>query len=767
MKEAGYMEGKMEKESKRQRLKGAGRCRMVLCILVILLTAGLFGMGGCLIVLERSGVYEKTLQEQEEEVCRRTLTDNMYIVCEAFQQYVNQNRLYLNRATILYYEGEIRASIDQAADTEFGKDVFDYDIYCFADTSQETELSDGDSGNDPETDRSGVICETEKTDFLSWTNFYSEKYLFAEYADAYVYSKQLLEANDSGKARIADQIITTSQYENKYAVDYPTAEDFIGDYTLTVYYEKDYKINLRICGRLTDAYRTAGYDSIGYHLREELEYLDSLYALRHAVPLAAVIVLAVWMLCFILLMKSSGYSSQGKENALRRYEKLPIEGLVVIIGGIILNFVCLFREIGRHTFQYGTNTEMIQLVACRMVALCGLVIMGVFYIDLLVGRRRNGGGKNFSMLAYGIHHFLGRESRISKWFRYLISKIPFIWKAVVIYIVYSVAEVMVLRWSIDVKNNFLQVYLIYKVCITILFLVVTAWLSELKNGGEKLVEGNTKYKINTRFMRGAFKKHGENLNNLNEGMQAAIEERMKSERMKTELITNVSHDIKTPLTSIINYVDLLQKQNITKEPEASYIEVLVRQSARLKKLIEDLVEASKASTGSIAVELKVMDANLVLAQATAEYMDRLKERELQLVIREADEPVWIMADGRHLWRVFDNLLNNAYKYAMPKTRVYINIEATDEQVQFIFKNISKDPLNISSEELMERFVRGDSSRNTEGNGLGLSIAKSLCQLMHAEFDIRIDGDLYKAVVAFARVEEVHIQTDASGADDPV
>ena len=238
---------------------------------------------------------------------------------------------------------------------------------------------------------------------------------------------------------------------------------------------------------------------------------------------------------------------------------------------------------------------------------------------------------------------------------------------------------------------------------------------------------------------------------------------------KKDKVELKSEKNKHRITSIINYIDLLQKENIEKEPEASYIEVIARQSARLKKLIVDLVDASKASTGNVKVELVNMDANMIAEQASGEYIDKLMQKNITLVTNLAKDRAGIEADGRHLWRVFDNLLNNAFKYTMPGTRLYVNTYITDEDGNVIrdltksikepakvcieFKNISEAPLNISSDELMERFVRGDSSRNTEGSGLGLSITRSLCQLQHADFNIVIDGDLFKAVITFAYCKE--------------
>lgn len=218
------------------------------------------------------------------------------------------------------------------------------------------------------------------------------------------------------------------------------------------------------------------------------------------------------------------------------------------------------------------------------------------------------------------------------------------------------------------------------------------------------------------------------------------------------MITNVSHDIKTPLTSIINYVDLLEKEEIDNPAIQEYIDVLSRQSTRLKKLIEDLMEASKASTGNLSIAWEDCDAQVMLTQTIGEFEEKLESNQVELIVKGSEEPFIISADPRHLWRIFDNLMNNICKYAQPSTRAYVNIEKKGQQGKVIFRNISRYALNIDSEELMKRFVRGDSSRNTEGNGLGLSIAKSLTELMHGEFELVVDGDLFKIVITFPVIE---------------
>ncbi|MGN0420316.1 MAG: sensor histidine kinase [Acetatifactor sp.] len=266
--------------------------------------------------------------------------------------------------------------------------------------------------------------------------------------------------------------------------------------------------------------------------------------------------------------------------------------------------------------------------------------------------------------------------------------------------------------------------------------------------GKQLAEGKENYRVDTARMIGSLKEHGENLNNISEGIGKAVDARMRSERLKTELITNVSHDIKTPLTSIINYATLISEMETGNEQLDEYSEVLVRQSNRLKKLLEDLVEASKASTGNLEVQMSRCDVGVLLTQAVGEYETRMTEKGLEIRSTIPEEPVFIQADGRHLWRVFDNLMNNILKYAQENSRVYLSLDRKEGRVEVIFRNMSKYPLDISAEELEERFARGDKSRHLEGNGLGLSIAKSLTELQKGTFEIIVDGDLFKVVLTF-------------------
>lgn len=327
-----------------------------------------------------------------------------------------------------------------------------------------------------------------------------------------------------------------------------------------------------------------------------------------------------------------------------------------------------------------------------------------------------------------------------------------LWKGLAIFLGVNFLEVLIfVVFGVD-YSKIMIVWFAEKAVILFAGGEILIQMKRLQEGGKHIAEGDMDYQIDTEHMLPALKEHAADLNRINEGVSKAVNEKMKSERFKTELITNVSHDIKTPLTSIINYVDLLEKEEIPNENAKEYLEVLERQSARLKKLIEDLIEASKASSGSLSVNLEKLEAGVFLVQTVGEFKEKTEKNKLDLQIKKPEEPIYIMADGRHFWRVIDNLMNNICKYAQPETRVYINLEQTGEKVQITFRNTSRYPLNISSEELMERFVRGDSSRNTEGNGLGLSIAGSLMELMHGKMQLFVDGDLFKVVLEFDRCE---------------
>ncbi len=297
---------------------------------------------------------------------------------------------------------------------------------------------------------------------------------------------------------------------------------------------------------------------------------------------------------------------------------------------------------------------------------------------------------------------------------------------------------------------------ILHVCVTVILylcmIYIAFYAKSIFWAGKEYSQGNMDYQIPKKDlsrMFGLLKEHAENLNSLNEGMRTAVDQQMKSERLRTELITNVSHDIKTPLTSIINYVDLLQKEH-NEEEEKEYLDVLERQSKRLKKLTDDVVEASKASSGNIETHMEQTSVTEIMQQALAEYDERLEKASL-LSVQNIQEDVSVITDGRLLWRVLSNLLSNICKYSLAGTRVYIDMSETDENVEIVLKNTSREQLNVSPDVLMERFTRGDSSRNTEGSGLGLNIVQSLMELLGGKFKIEIDGDLFKAIIQLPKM----------------
>lgn len=315
----------------------------------------------------------------------------------------------------------------------------------------------------------------------------------------------------------------------------------------------------------------------------------------------------------------------------------------------------------------------------------------------------------------------------------------------------TVAEVGVVFFELFIV--ILMLAMLYGVWILI---KINADTKTLLTAAEKLANGELDYRISEEALNrlhGPFYEHAKNLNLISGGMKKAIENELKSERMKAELITNVSHDIKTPLTSIINYVDLLSKPHEEEKTE-EYIDVLQRQSQRLKRLTEDVVEASKASSGNIQVHMDVVSIKEIIEQASAEYEERLKEKNLLLITKIPEEKIEVDADGRLLWRVLRNVFSNVSKYSMDGSRVYIDVVEDGENVITTIKNTSKNQLNITEEELMQRFVRGDSSRHTEGSGLGLNIAKSLMDLMQGSFEIQIDGDLFKSIITVKKHEQV-------------
>ena len=455
----------------------------------------------------------------------------------------------------------------------------------------------------------------------------------------------------------------------------------------------------------------------------------------------------LFLLGFVLLI----YSTEKNEEELGFLHRVPVVSysLVMFLIEYLLCFIFM-QSVGELLYY---SVIQMDVAYCIVVLLLFLMVLFVFiYLQNMITRLRTKTFWKNSEFRYAIILFKWLWKIITAPFkamiRFMRENISLVWKGLAIFVAMTVVE-FILFASCHYNEDLILFWLFVFKCIEIpVLLIVLSQMKKLQEGAKKIASGDLYSPIDTQKMFWEFKNHGENINNVSQSIQCAVEKQMKSERFKTELITNVSHDIKTPLTSIINYVDLIKKEDITDERLSEYVEVLDRQSARLKKLIEDLMEASKASTGNLPVNMEECDVEVLLTQIIGEFEERLQQNQLEVVVTKPEHPVNIKADGRHMWRVLDNLLSNACKYAMPNTRVYVSLLQEEKDAVIVFKNISKAALNIPSEELLERFVRGDSSRNTEGSGLGLSIAQSLTELMGGKMKLDIDGDLFKVTLRF-------------------
>lgn len=461
-----------------------------------------------------------------------------------------------------------------------------------------------------------------------------------------------------------------------------------------------------------------------YEYRFGLWLLDMKNAL---IPLTVLFVVLT-LFCFFWQMAAAGHWQGFEGIHLTWFDKIPLDLMAVVFMLPIVFFVGYFN--------YASSIA---------VALWGTAVLNCAFLFLItfVTRCKAGTVLKNNVIWYAIRLLWRILKAIGRWIGHLVRSIPVIWRTALVILA---AFIFALAIGSNMSVLSLPMLLLY-LLLAVFALYVAIGFATLQRGSKALAEGDYSKPVDTRFLRGDLKRCGENLNKVQQGVQRAVDERLRSERMKTELITNVSHDIKTPLTSIVNYVDLLKKEEINNPKAQEYLEVLDRQSKRLKKLTEDLVEASKASSGVIPVDCQPTNVNVLLSQLEGEYEERLQKAELTMIVHPAAGDPVVLADGKLLSRVMDNLMNNIGKYAMPGTRVYAAAAADEKESTISIKNVSRNELNVSADELMERFVRGDSSRHTEGSGLGLSIAKSLVELQGGRFELSIDGDLFRADIS--------------------
>lgn len=467
------------------------------------------------------------------------------------------------------------------------------------------------------------------------------------------------------------------------------------------------------------------------------------------------------LLTLLFLSKVSGHKTAGDRTVtLHNFDKTSMEGGIIFFSVLTGAALCLCRYIMVRLVHLVFAEDIWYIL--EQVLYTAVLYLGTLLLFFSLLRRYKAGilwsGSLFCRFRRQMA-FLSSHQLSTRWLRIgffgylcvnsgLISLIWFLWE----------------RTALNKQTVFLLTALVIVVCLLFnlwIFYLLYRGAAEhdmIRTAIEHLAAGETSYQIDLSQFEGQDLVLAEGLNNISTGLETALQEKVKSERLKADLITNVSHDIKTPLTSILNYVDLIKREPIDNKKILGYLDVLEQKSLRLKTLTEDLVEASKASSGNVKLDISDIDLNQLIHQTNGEFEEKFASRRLEIITTAPEESLVIEADGRRLWRVLENLYNNSYKYAMEGSRVYVDVARINgssdsnlsmpDKVAFTIKNISSNPLNIRPEELTERFVRGDVARTTEGSGLGLSIAKSLTELQNGQFDLFIDGDLFKAQITF-------------------
>ena len=470
-----------------------------------------------------------------------------------------------------------------------------------------------------------------------------------------------------------------------------------------------------------------------------MSIIDSYFNLTTEFLIISFFLLIMVIGLIIFLCCASGYKRGVEGIYINLFNKIPLDIITAFYVALIaVGFILC--EIVIH------DSNIINaIIVCSIFVLLDFALLIIYIISLVVRIKAGTFIKN-NIIYYILSYIYKYAKIILRSLYRLLKSIPLIPKTAAF-----ITLIFLINWGLlESWDEYESIILLFVECLilvpVILYFVIC--LKKLQIAGQRIAKGNLEHKVDTSYMIGEFKEYGETLNNIGEGLSVAVNEKIRSERLKTELITNVSHDIKTPLTSIINYVDLIKKQDSQDENIRGYIDVLDRQSNRLKKLIEDLIDASKASTGNILVEKSPCELGILLSQAVGEFDERAKSKNLEIIVQDYKESLIVLADRKHLWRVFDNLMSNICKYSQNGTRVYLSLDKIESRAIITFRNISENQLYVSGDELTERFVRGDTSRNTEGSGLGLSIAKSLVELQDGDMKICIDGDLFKVIISF-------------------
>ena len=460
-------------------------------------------------------------------------------------------------------------------------------------------------------------------------------------------------------------------------------------------------------------------------------------------PIFIPLCIAVLLALGLIILNGIGKKGKGPGIHLNGFDKIPLE-LAFIIG---------FFIVGIGVSCFVAVTSELRAVIFSGVILGALIIYlaGMLLLETVVKRM-----KTHTVWKTTILYMIGHGIKT------VFDNRKFSTKLVLAYGGFCLAGGLATVAMIDARYNYYDNGAFWFWFLVLMALGIGTFVylftrmkqfQNIQKALQAIYEGNTNIELDSDELTGVLKQMAIHIEDIAGGLSNAIQQSLKNERQKTELITNVSHDIKTPLTSIINYVDLLKKEEMPNEKAKEYLEILDSKSQRLKRLTEDLVEASKASSGNIKLKMEKINVNEIIKQVSGEFEDKFKARSLEEIMTLPEETVFISADGRYLYRVLENLYSNASKYAMEGSRIYLDVVPKQTSIVIQMKNVSKEKLNITTEELMQRFVRGDSSRNTEGSGLGLSIASSLTELQGGKFHIYLDGDLFKVTLGFEKLKE--------------
>lgn len=487
--------------------------------------------------------------------------------------------------------------------------------------------------------------------------------------------------------------------------------------------------------------------SVADSMADEAENYETYSKLMFPMLAGAIFGSVLWLIGMVWLTVTAGRRPEDEEIHLNGFDRWYTEIAAGTVIGIWLAGTIISGTLIANSSLGYSHVVVTVIVICLI---CGTYTMAWFLIGYLsLVRRIKAGTLWKNSLIRKVLKWIGKCSgKLADFARAFSRNTAEKIKVLLVGGAFLFLQFLIIGCVFSGAGVFLLALMAVDVAVMIFAIRKADGLDLIMDGLKKISDGELQYKIKTDTLTGKQKVMAEYINNIGSGLDAAVENSLKKERMQTELITNVSHDLKTPLTSIINYVDLMKRENSTDPKIQEYLRILDEKSQRLKVLTEDVVEASKASTGNIKLEMNDIDFVEMVQQVIGEFEEKFQEKNLTMMVHFTDEPSIIYADGQRMWRVLENVFGNVVKYAMEGTRVYAEISNRNKKVTFSLKNISAQPLNISADELTERFIRGDVARNTEGSGLGLSIAKSLTELQGGEFKLYLDGDLFKVMITF-------------------